>query len=465
MNTTDNILQNSFCERSPGEKLEIKKLRPEPPPGTPPIEDHFLAIISRTSIMSPRKRILVMIFAMFVLLNLCLLLATLQTRLASFGGNIHSETKLPEIRQLVFAKVHKAASSTVQNIMLRFAMARDLTVLLPVHTNVLNDAGSKISISKVVPHPRGQLFDMLCSHVLYNESEIGKYVPKTAFSFAILREPMKQALSALKFYTIRYPSKALKYGLQKHPHDPINGFLQHPEDFSLPDIGGNPAWSFVNNRMSMDLGFDLNNFESSKKNTSKIQAFLKRLEKQFDVILISEYFDESIVLLRRLLRWSMKDIVYFKVNTAILQEKESIWNKKPVISATTTERFRQWNRIDYELYDHFLPIFKEKIRNEYLFQDEVNAFQKIQHDIRSFCSTNKPAAENLRIQENLWTKEFLISKSDCKLMLLTEVEITEVARKKQIDRYRTYLQEERHKIKADIPAPEQSLRTRFPVRV
>ncbi|KAK3793775.1 hypothetical protein RRG08_005367 [Elysia crispata] len=45
-----------------------------------------------------------------------------------------------KIRQVVFAKVHKAASSTLQNILLRFAMTRDLDVLLSkagVHLNEL----------------------------------------------------------------------------------------------------------------------------------------------------------------------------------------------------------------------------------------------------------------------------------------------------------------------------------------
>ncbi|GFN90292.1 galactose-3-o-sulfotransferase 3 [Plakobranchus ocellatus] len=339
-----------------------------------------------------------------------------------------------ERRQVVFAKVHKAASSTIQNIMLRFAMARNLSVLLPDHSNVLNEKESKIDPSLLIAHQEGEPFDMLCNHLIFNESEIGKYVPETAFRVAILREPMKQALSALQYYTTVYPSKQLNDGLSKHPNDPINGFLQHPEDFIQTEIGYNPARSFVNNRMSIDLGFDLDNFEASKRNTTKIQAFLKKLESQFDVILISDYFDESIVLLRRLLRWSFKDIIHFRVNTAHQEDKFSIWNKKPIMNTTTIERFRQWDRIDYDLYEYFLPIFKEKIRNEYLFQNELKAFQKVQQDILSYCLNDK-AFENLRIPKNLWTEEFIVSRSECALMSLSEIKLVDLARNGQLDRY------------------------------
>ncbi|GFO02623.1 galactose-3-o-sulfotransferase 3 [Plakobranchus ocellatus] len=317
-------------------------------------------------------------------------------------------------------------------------MARNLSVLLPTHLNVLSETTSRIDPRKVIAHTKGQPFDMLCNHLIFDENEIGKYVSKTAFRFAIVRDPMKQALSALTYYTNVYPSQELLNGLRKHQPDPINGFLQHPEDFaSVPS----PAWSFVNNRMSIDLGFDLENFKSSKKDTTKKKAFLKKLEKQFDVILISDYFDESLVLLRRMLRWSLKDIIYLKVNTGKQIAKSSAWNKVPRINKTTIDRFRQWAAIDYDLYEYFLQIFKTKLENEFSFRDEVKTFREIQQDVRDFCS-NKTNIGDLRIQHNLWTKEFLVSKTDCKLMDLMEMDIIDVARSLQIDRYRSQLKQQ-----------------------
>ncbi|KAK3758189.1 hypothetical protein RRG08_005369 [Elysia crispata] len=103
-----------------------------------------------------------------------------------------------KIRQVVFAKVHKAASSTLQNILLRFAMAKDLDVLLPKTGEHLNEIFPKIHPEDLIEHAEGQKFDILCNHLIFNEDEIAVYIPRNALRFAILREPLSQTLSALQ---------------------------------------------------------------------------------------------------------------------------------------------------------------------------------------------------------------------------------------------------------------------------
>jgi hypothetical protein len=41
-----------------------------------------------------------------------------------------------------------------------------------------------------------------------------------------------------------------------------------------------------------------------------IQAHIEKLNKEIAFVMISEHFDESIVLLKRIVKWSVKDILY-----------------------------------------------------------------------------------------------------------------------------------------------------------
>ncbi|RUS85057.1 hypothetical protein EGW08_007194, partial [Elysia chlorotica] len=291
---------------------------------------------------------------------------------------------LPEIQQVVFVKVHKAASSTVQNILLRFALARNLSVLLPKIGTVINECGKTLEPSLLVQRPDGKdKYDILCNHVVYDETEISKFLPDNAIRVAILREPMAQALSALVYYSTVYPKEQLRRGAQKYPADPINGFLRHPQDFYPPT--DNPLHSYINNRMSIDLGFDTHEFDDAKNNETKIDNFIKQLDKQIDFFLISEYFDESLLLLRRYLRWSMKDIIYLKSNSAKPLPPSSPLMRKPNITPEVEETFRKWDRIDYELYEYFLAKFLNTVKLEPHFTEELEAFKVIESQVVYFC--------------------------------------------------------------------------------
>ncbi|GFN94682.1 galactose-3-o-sulfotransferase 3 [Plakobranchus ocellatus] len=339
-----------------------------------------------------------------------------------------------QIRQVVFAKVHKAASSTVQNILLRFAMARDLDILLPTQGPIINETGSTIRPEKIIPHPLGKLFDILCTHVVYTKQEIGRYFSNSTVRVTMIREPMQHAISALHYYTTVFPQKGYVAGVKKHPNDPVNGFVHHPEDFyPYPSHVCAEPGSYISNRMSYDLGFDADNFAASKKNDSKIQIFVNELEKEFHFVLISDYFDESMVLLKRVLGWTVKDIIYLKVNIGEIKNT-SVWNHKPQFDSQTFEAFRECNKLDYELYDHFLPLFLDKIQKQPNFKEEVSYFKQLQERVREFC-LESVIEKTLNISESKWSKQFTVSTTDCKLMKTAEKEMVELARKKQLKRY------------------------------
>lgn len=46
----------------------------------------------------------------------------------------------------------------------------------------------------------------------------------------------------------------------------------------------------------------------------KVQETINELDMQLDFVMITEYFDESLVMLQNIMCWSMDDVVYLKKN-------------------------------------------------------------------------------------------------------------------------------------------------------
>ena len=78
--------------------------------------------------------------------------------------------------------------------------------------------------------------------------------------------------------------------------------------------------------MSFDLGLEQKSFTEDEK----ISEFVDELSKKLNLVLIADYFDESLVLLKRLLCWDLEDIIYVKQKMRSITYKNSITSKQRV---------------------------------------------------------------------------------------------------------------------------------------
>ncbi|MGH0146335.1 UNVERIFIED_CONTAM: hypothetical protein FKN15_008074 [Acipenser sinensis] len=78
------------------------------------------------------------------------------------------------------------------------------------------------------------------------------------------------------------------------------------------------------------------------------------MDEIFSLVMISEYFDESLILLRRLLSWDLEDILYVKLN---MRTPESKLKMSPDLPG----KIRKWNSLDTKLYDYFNATFWKKL--------------------------------------------------------------------------------------------------------
>ncbi|XP_076349215.1 galactosylceramide sulfotransferase-like isoform X2 [Tachypleus tridentatus] len=106
------------------------------------------------------------------------------------------------------------------------------------------------------------------------------------------------------------------------------------------------------NQMSFDLGLEVKDFE----NVSVLRDFTVKLNEEFDLVMITEQIDESLILLQNLLCWEIDDVVTFKLNAR---------NEKFIKRLTPSVRLRlqKVNYADQVLYNFFKERLAEKIQN------------------------------------------------------------------------------------------------------
>ena len=68
--------------------------------------------------------------------------------------------------------------------------------------------------------------------------------------------------------------------------------------------------------------FDLGLQHKYYNDPATIRKHINDLAEKIDLVLIMEYFDESLVLLKRELCWDLDDVVYFKLNQRSLEYKQ-----------------------------------------------------------------------------------------------------------------------------------------------
>ena len=139
------------------------------------------------------------------------------------------------------------------------------------------------------------------------------------------------------------------------------------------------------------------------------REYIQQLGKEFQLVMITEFFDESLVLLRRLMCWSVKDVLYIPKN-------KNVYKKKRVFSAKDHTKHRKLNVADYDLYHFFLKRFSDTVaRQKPDFWKEVAYFKKLLQNVQSYCS-QVGGTSVLEVPRTQWNAQFTVRPEDCRLM-------------------------------------------------
>ncbi|KAM4835880.1 galactose-3-O-sulfotransferase 2 [Thomomys bottae] len=308
-------------------------------------------------------------------------------------GFLHVDIKLltPDqveelpVTNVMFLKTHKTASSTVLNILYRFTETHNLSAALP--------AGSSFHLGYpwlfLTRYVEGckkddghyQHFNIMGNHLRFNAPEVQKVMAEDSFYFSILRDPALQLESSFAYYKSYAPAFQRAQSLE--------AFLEEPRRYyqgagSLRDA---PA----RNSMWFDFGFD----PDAPPEDGYVRARLAEVERRFQLVLIAEHFDESMVLLRRRLRWRLDDVVYFQLNA---RGARSVAGLGPRGRA----RARRWCALDWRLYQHFNRTFWAQLRAELgpsRLRAEVARLRARRRELAGLCLQDAAPKNRTQIQD------------------------------------------------------------------
>lgn len=132
----------------------------------------------------------------------------------------------------------------------------------------------------------------------------------------------------------------------------------------------------VKNPVAFDMGFKAWNDEESA-----IIPNIERAKKYFDLVMISDYMAESLILLKDLLCWDLKDVVYFSMNRRPDKCRQKIENVEDA-----RQRIKEWNKIDYEIFNHFNRTFWEKINSKgSYFKSDLDQLLSTKNKLHQTC--------------------------------------------------------------------------------
>ncbi|XP_068713855.1 galactosylceramide sulfotransferase-like [Montipora foliosa] len=328
-------------------------------------------------------------------------------------------------KNVVFLKTHKTGGSTLSNILNRFGDRNNLVFVVP--TQKYNRLGWPWFFhEKFMIHYNKTKPNILCSHARYNREVLERIMPNDTVYVTILRDPVEHFES-----TFSYMAFDEILGISNET-DPLEAFFQNPKDVLVnylltQDLRINSdRLKLIRNGMFYDLGLESKDFD----NTLNIHRAIRKLDKEFDLVLITEYFEESMVMLKNLLCWETQDMAHFHLN----QRRES---EKRNISFQLVNRIKQWNNADTALYKYFTEAFLQKLNEQSAdFLRDVNDLKGSNAAMRDICL--EPVSEKSEDYQDVDIKGFKIRqnlteplKTTCDKMTWNEIRFLGYFRYKQ----------------------------------
>lgn len=289
--------------------------------------------------------------------------------------------KEEDVSKIVFMKTHKTGSSTIQNILFRYASNRNWNIVLPT-SGYSFDCGvpfrssmaSGVEWEEMV---KSQGYNLFALHTKYHHPEVTRIMGNGMIYVTILRDPVDQFISAFKFYNynVKFNTANLRDFIQKVV------LLGKGVSSGLTEV---PYSYWGRNHMLVDLGMKPADTLSKERVLSRVEE----IHKEFHLVMILERWEESLVLFSELSGIPLANLTSLKVNENYKNGKEE------VLSPEEREILRNWLWADQQLYQRFSDEFEEKVKE---YGDEKMRVQK-----EALCQLNLRTEMHCVNTQDLW---------------------------------------------------------------
>ncbi|CAG5110447.1 Oidioi.mRNA.OKI2018_I69.chr2.g4848.t1.cds [Oikopleura dioica] len=260
-------------------------------------------------------------------------------------------------RNIYFLKTHKTGSTTMLNMIFRLAIKEELRVGFPKlqlkgRTNYLCKH-RPFQLSCTDEHN----YNVIANHHVWSK-EIDRALPN-ATKITILREPLSQFVSAFEYF-----GNAV-FGVNEKGQ--TAGTLERFIAKTSPRIIDNTRKAVISENTRNPAAFDLG--LSYMYRTMSEDELGKWLVDYYDLVMITEYFDESLILLKDLMQLEFTDIFYLKSNS---NKKKGFTEND--LNEETKKRILFRERLDGALYKHANATLWKKI--------EKFGFENMKEEVR-----------------------------------------------------------------------------------
>lgn len=328
---------------------------------------------------------------------------------------------------LAYVKTHKTGSTTLAVIIDRFGYEKGLSFLfykinsMRGHFRQLNIETELLLPPRCVregDYRRYRGYNMMTGHfrLLPNLDQLRKVMAPGSKVITILREPRAQFESAFSHFGAGSAMGLHPVESNSTLSEDLARFLTDPE-FYWNRASGHARW-YTRNGQLFDLGDTRAGFIRDGK-IDELNQTIHMLDNILDLVLITEHFDESLILLKRLMCWSFRDILYVKQNERSDKFRSELTEDQEL-------RLRRWNMADTVLYDHFNQSLRNKVAAYGAdFQSDLAAFRMLLDTYQHACingtqvrlnnkRTNPVAANNStfcqRLVDGFQTQKLIIDR-------------------------------------------------------
>ncbi|XP_070561139.1 galactose-3-O-sulfotransferase 2-like [Ptychodera flava] len=293
------------------------------------------------------------------------------------------------IRDVCFIKTRKTASTTLSSILNRYALTHNLSLAL-MKTKKISGHFSVIPIHEDSPRElflppldvkpgdwTNYKYNMMTVHVRYNRTAFETFMNPGTQYISILREMCFHFESDFVYYKI--PAVVQRIRKSIRTEKTLEEYLRDPEFYwerTKKDYGETIKF-FTRNVQIFDLGLD----HAYHNNTDVLKTFIKELEGRIDLMLITEYFDESLLLLKKLLHWQWEDVMYMARNVRPHD------TTRTNLTSDLCSKIKEWNSADDLLYQTFNKSLWKRVEGYGKdWQRDLDEMKRQLKEVQSNCS-------------------------------------------------------------------------------
>ncbi|XP_065660407.1 galactose-3-O-sulfotransferase 3 isoform X5 [Hydra vulgaris] len=260
-------------------------------------------------------------------------------------------------------------------------------------------------------HKKDEVYDMLFNHAVFDKEKMLKIMHPGTKIITIIREPYSQFDSAAQYLEFK------KYFNLSENLPLLDEFFKIPEFYlkrllqslDLKSAGG--VFALAKNPNAFDLGFDIWN-----ETSEYINKVLYSISQNIHLVMIMEYKEESLVMLKNELNWELEDVVFYVHNARKFKDN----NTNDINDAT--KKVFDWNKLDAAIYKHFNETFWKKIKTSPLsFDEDVKKLKQWNTDLQGFCNFYKVTETSKRLLANYERKS---GENLCKDISMEDVQFT-----------------------------------------